>query len=570
MRRVDVPVLIVGAGPAGLTASILLARQGIASLGGRPPERPAPRAAGARREPALARDLPLDGRRHGGAARGRDAARRRRAGRVDDDARPASSSAACRTSVRTTTCSRSRRRRCCNLSQHRLEPILRRSASARESPGATLRWRSRMAGARRGRGRRDVARPRPRERRDYEVRSRWVLAADGAASRVRNALGIAMIGPDQLAELRHDPRRGELPARSSRERPRRSSIGSSTPRAIGTFVAHDIDRPGSFMHRWDPDGRAVADVHAEARCTTIVRRALGHDDVELVVRDRQHVDHDRAGRRALPRRAASSSIGDSAHRFPPTGGLGLNTGVQDAHNLAWKLACGRARSRGRRAARHLRAERRPDRAAERGAELRERDEDARSCGRARSGRSDVAAASARLAASLETDAGRAELRGIVEAQRAITSMHARAAARLRLRRRRVVPDGFVAASARQPGVDFVPTSRPAGRALPHAWVEVTARAARSSTCSRRTAARSSSAARRAGMARRGGPERDPHARARPRLHRRRRHVGACGRDRTRGRAARAAGSARSRGGRRARSMIRRRAQSGVFVASSGR
>jgi 2,4-dichlorophenol 6-monooxygenase len=30
--------------------------------------------------------------------------------------------------------------------------------------------------------------------------------------------------------------------------------------------------------------------------------------------------------------------GDAAHTFPPTGGLGLNTGVQDAHNLAWKLA----------------------------------------------------------------------------------------------------------------------------------------------------------------------------------------------------------------------------------------
>src|SRR5258706_9596225 len=32
MRRVDVPVLIVGAGPVGMTASILLARHGIASL----------------------------------------------------------------------------------------------------------------------------------------------------------------------------------------------------------------------------------------------------------------------------------------------------------------------------------------------------------------------------------------------------------------------------------------------------------------------------------------------------------------------------------------------------------
>jgi len=30
--------------------------------------------------------------------------------------------------------------------------------------------------------------------------------------------------------------------------------------------------------------------------------------------------------------------GDAAHRFPPTGGFGANTGIQDVHNLAWKLA----------------------------------------------------------------------------------------------------------------------------------------------------------------------------------------------------------------------------------------
>ena len=38
------------------------------------------------------------------------------------------------------------------------------------------------------------------------------------------------------------------------------------------------------------------------------------------------------------RRGRVFLAGDAAHRFPPTGGFGLNTGVQDAHNLAWKLA----------------------------------------------------------------------------------------------------------------------------------------------------------------------------------------------------------------------------------------
>lgn len=31
-------------------------------------------------------------------------------------------------------------------------------------------------------------------------------------------------------------------------------------------------------------------------------------------------------------------LGDAAHRFPPAGGFGMNTGIQDAHNLAWKIA----------------------------------------------------------------------------------------------------------------------------------------------------------------------------------------------------------------------------------------
>ena len=78
--------------------------------------------------------------------------------------------------------------------------------------------------------------------------------------------------------------------------------------------------------------------HGE-RALTLIREALGPGagDVPIEVLGvmpwtmrAQVADVYRAGDALL--------AGDAAHRFPPTGGLGLNTGMQDAHNLAWKLA----------------------------------------------------------------------------------------------------------------------------------------------------------------------------------------------------------------------------------------
>lgn len=50
------------------------------------------------------------------------------------------------------------------------------------------------------------------------------------------------------------------------------------------------------------------------------------------------MDNECPSRRALPVQEGRVFLtGDAAHRFPPAGAFGMNTGIQDAHNLAWKL-----------------------------------------------------------------------------------------------------------------------------------------------------------------------------------------------------------------------------------------
>ena len=329
--RTDIPVLIVGAGPTGMTAAILLARQGLRSL-------LVERNTSLRRAPAahvvnartfeILRSAGVDMEAIAAACKDpRDAGAVRWVMTLDGEELGALPFERQGDEVLAVTPTPLR-----NLSQHRLEPILYEHlgkqpnasirlglewvAAEQDDEGVTSRLRDATTGER------------------VEVRSRWLLAADGAGSPVRKALGIEPVGPPRLASFltihfaaNLRPLVGARPA---------VLYWVCDPSARGTFVAHDIDREWVFMHPLDPDREALSD-YTEARCAEIVHRAIGSAEVDFEIRtlstwtmSAQVAEHYRDGRAFL--------LGDAAHRFPPTGGLGLNTGVQDAHNLAWKLA----------------------------------------------------------------------------------------------------------------------------------------------------------------------------------------------------------------------------------------
>jgi len=339
MASMQVPVLIVGGGVVGLSASLFLAQQGVGSM---LVERHRgtsihPRARGVNgRTMELMRGLGLDeavrassvklGRSVGIyagqtlakvlAEKGDGGWLLRRIRRKGVRGQPARKSPVSP----------------CRCTQDELEPVLLQAARGR---GVDARFFTELVGLTQDE-RGVIATVRDRQTgAESQVRAAYAIAADGARSPLRNLLGVGQTGDGVLGHLLNLYFRADL---ASLVKGREFSLCRIENAHLRGLFASINNTDLWVLHvAFDPArGEGPASFPPE-RCVELIREAAGLPglDVELLgalpwqstVRIIERYRHGRV-----------FFAGDAAHVMPPWGGFGANTGIQDAHNLAWKLA----------------------------------------------------------------------------------------------------------------------------------------------------------------------------------------------------------------------------------------
>jgi 2-polyprenyl-6-methoxyphenol hydroxylase-like FAD-dependent oxidoreductase len=162
------------------------------------------------------------------------------------------------------------------------------------------------------------------------VRATWVIAADGAHSTTRGLLGVPFPGETVLssvvlADIRpiRPPAGGQLTVGACA----RDAFGFLAPYGNGWYRSMTWDR-----RRQVPETAGIDEADVRAVLDRAMGREIGVAEIGWASRfhcDERQIDQYRHGRTFF--------AGDAAHVHSPVGGQGMNTGIQDAINLAWKL-----------------------------------------------------------------------------------------------------------------------------------------------------------------------------------------------------------------------------------------
>lgn len=173
----------------------------------------------------------------------------------------------------------------------------------------------------------------------FNVTADFAIACDGAGSPTRERLGRHLLGPPPFADLINVYIEADIESLVDVGQTGHQALyWIAHPEAAGVFIGLGGDwKKWCFNFGYSPEQGERAEDFDEARCLELIHKALGTDRLPVKILSvlpwklcGQVVDQYREGRIFL--------AGDAAHLNIPTGGFGFNTGMQETHNLAWKLA----------------------------------------------------------------------------------------------------------------------------------------------------------------------------------------------------------------------------------------
>jgi 2,4-dichlorophenol 6-monooxygenase len=225
--------------------------------------------------------------------------------------------------------------RMCDMPQHLMEPVLIDAALARGSnvrfstvyksfeqdeDGVTVTVEDRLRGD------------------EYRIRAKYLIGADGGRSQVAEDAGLPMGGQMGVAGSINIVFDADL-TKYTAHRP--STLywvlaPGATVGGIGAGLVRCVKPWNEWLIVWGYDVTAGAPDLTEEYALSVVRQLVGDDDIPVTIKSSSAwTVNEMYAETYINGRVLCA--GDAVHRHPPSNGLGSNTSIQDAYNLAWKL-----------------------------------------------------------------------------------------------------------------------------------------------------------------------------------------------------------------------------------------